>query len=153
MRSWWGEGAGFRIALVEVVDILPAVVDAVVGAACAVPLIGSRMFDNAPLHWGPLCCLVPSRVPFSENFGCLVADNLPAFGIVSIAGVFAALPAIAVFVPLVVPVIDSGGGKGGPLILLFWCRPVICCACICAWCGCCVCITFIAGPPWPTDAI
>ena len=40
MRIWWGEGAAFRIALVEavdirptVVDIRPAVVDAVVGGA------------------------------------------------------------------------------------------------------------------------
>ena len=42
MRSWWVEGAGFRIALVEavgirpaVVDILPAVVAAFLGGACA----------------------------------------------------------------------------------------------------------------------
>ena len=49
MRSWWGRGAGFRIALVEAVDILPdvvhicsAVVAAVVGIACASPLLGSR---------------------------------------------------------------------------------------------------------------
>ena len=66
MRSWWGEGAGFRIALVEAVGILPAAVDShpvvvasVVNVACAVPLLGSRLFDNLPLHWGPLCCLVP----------------------------------------------------------------------------------------------
>ena len=70
MRSWWGEGAGSRIALVEVVDIRPAVVAAVVGVACAAPLLGSRLFDNAPLHWGPLCCLVPCRVPFAGNVGC-----------------------------------------------------------------------------------
>ena len=59
MISWWGEGAGSRIALVEVVDIRPAVVAVFVGVACAVPLVGSRLFDNAPLHWGPICCLVP----------------------------------------------------------------------------------------------
>ena len=53
MRSWWGEGAGFRIALVEAVGILPADVDtrpvvvaAAVGVACAGPLFGSRLFDN-----------------------------------------------------------------------------------------------------------
>ena len=45
MRSWWGEGAKFRIALVEAVGIHPAVVvirpvvvAAVVGVACACPL-------------------------------------------------------------------------------------------------------------------
>ena len=110
MKSWLGEGAGYRIALVEVVDILPAVVAAVVGVACAAPLLGSRLFDNAPLHWGPLCCLVPCRVPFSENGGCLVADKLPAVGIVSIAGGFEVVPAIDVLVPLGVPEIDAGGG-------------------------------------------
>ena len=56
-------------------------------------------------------CLVPCRVPFSENVGCLVANKLPAVGIVTIAGVFAAVPAIAVSVPLVVPAIDLGGPK------------------------------------------
>ena len=57
MRNWWGEGAGFRIALVEAVDIRPAVVDirpavvaAVVGVACAGPLLGSCLFDNTPLY-------------------------------------------------------------------------------------------------------
>ena len=69
------------------------------------------MFDNAPLHWGLLCFLVPFRVPFAENVGCLVADKLPAVGFFPIAGGFAAVPALAVFVPLVVPVIDSGGTK------------------------------------------
>ena len=66
MRSWWGEGAGFRIALVEAIGIHPAVVDTrpvfvadVVGVACAGSLFGSRLFDNSPLHWGPLCCLIP----------------------------------------------------------------------------------------------
>ena len=53
MRSWWEEGAGSCIALVEVADIRPAVVDAVVGVACAGSLFGSRLFDNSPLHWGP----------------------------------------------------------------------------------------------------
>ena len=83
-----------------------------------------------------------------ENDSCLVADKLPDVGIVAIAGGFAAVPAIAVFVPLVVPAIDWGGAK-----VLFWCCPIICCACICAWCGCCVCMAFIAGLTWPTDAI
>ena len=45
MRSWWGEGAGSRIALVAVVDIRPAAIAAVVGVACAVPLLGSLLFD------------------------------------------------------------------------------------------------------------
>ena len=99
MRSWWGEGSGFRIAPVEVVDIRPAVVADVVGVACAGPLLGSRLFDNAPFHWEPICCLVPRRVPFYENVGCLVADKLPDVGIVAIAGVFAAVPAIDVLVP------------------------------------------------------
>ena len=81
MRSWWGEGAGSRIAIVEVVDIRPAVVAAVVGVACAGPLLGSRLFDNSRLHWGPLFCLIPCRVPFAENVGCLASDNLPAVGI------------------------------------------------------------------------
>ena len=66
----------------------------------------------------------------------MAADNLPAVDIVAISGGFAAVPDIAVAVPLVVPAIDLGGAEGGLLILLFWCRPVICCACICAWCGC-----------------
>ena len=94
MRSWWGDGAGSRIALFEVVDIRPTVVAAVVGVACAGPLLGSRLFDNAPLHWGPLRCRVTCRVPFAENVGCLVADKLPAVGIVAIAGGFVAVPAI-----------------------------------------------------------
>ena len=130
MRSWWGEGVGSRIAFVVVVNIRPAVVAAVVGVACAGPLLVSRLVDTAPLRWGPLRCRVPCRVPFAENVGCLVADKLPDVVIVAISGGFAAVPAIAVLVPLDVPVIDSGGpkGEGGPLILLFWCRPVICCA-------------------------
>ena len=111
MRSWWGEGAGLCIALVEVVDIRPAVVSAVVGGACAGPLLGSRLFDNSRLHCGPLCCLVPCCVPFAENFGCLVDGILPAVGIFAIAGGFAAVPAIAVFVLLVVPTIYWRGQK------------------------------------------
>ena len=78
MRSWWGEGVGSRSALVVVVDIRPAVVAAVVGVVCAGLLLVSRLFDNAPLHWGTLRC----RVPFAENVGCLVVDKLPAVGIV-----------------------------------------------------------------------
>ena len=82
MRSWWGEGVGYRIALFVVVDIRPAIVAAVLGVACACPLLGSRLFDTAPLHWAPLRCRVPCRVPLAENVGCLVADKLPAVGIV-----------------------------------------------------------------------
>ena len=129
MRSWWGEGAGFRIALVEAVDIHPAVVDirpavvaSVAGVACAGPLLGSRRFDNSPLHWVPLCCLVPCRVSFAENVDCLAADNLPAVGIFSIAGGFAAVPAISVFVPPVVSAIDSGGAK---VARLYYCSGAV----------------------------
>ena len=111
MRSWWGEGAGSRIALVEVVDVLPTVVAAVVGVAYAGPLLGSCMFDNAPLHWGLLHFRVPCCAPFSENVGCLVADKLPAVGIAAISVCFAAAPGIAVSVPLGVPAIDLGGAK------------------------------------------
>ena len=128
MRSWWVEGDGFRIALVEAVDIHPAVFDIgpvvvadVVGVACAGTLIGSHLFDNSPLHWGPLCCLVPCRFPFAENVGCLDSDNLPAIGIVAIAGVFAAMSAISVFLPLVMPDIDSGGAK---VARLYYCSGV-----------------------------
>ena len=80
MRSWWEEGVGYCIAFVVVVDIRPAVVTTVLGVACAVPLLGSRLVDVAPLCWGPLRCRVPCRVPFVENFGCLVSDKLPAVG-------------------------------------------------------------------------
>ena len=111
MRSWWGEGVGSCIALVVVVDIRPAIVADVVGVACAGLLIDSRLFDNAPLHWGLLRFRVPCRVPFAENVVCLVADKLPAVGIVAIAGGFAAVPAISVLVPLGVPAVDSGGAK------------------------------------------
>ena len=111
-------GSCFRIALVEavvihpdVVDILPAVVASIVGVAYDGPLLGSRLFDNSPFHWVPLCCLAPCRVPFAENVGCLVADNLSAVNIVGPAGGFLAVPAIAVSMPLVVPAIDSGGTK------------------------------------------
>ena len=109
MRSWWGEGVGSRIVFVVVVDIRPAVVAAVVGVACAGPLLGSRLVDTAPLRWGPLRFRVPCRVPFAKNVGCLVADKLPAVGIVAIAGGFAAVPAIAVLVPLGVNSIAAGG--------------------------------------------
>ena len=105
-----------------VVDIRPAVVADVVGVACDGPLLVSRLFDNSPLHWGLLCCLVPCRVPFAENVGCLAADNLPSFGIVAIAGGFAAMPAIAVFVLLVVPAIYLGGPK---VARLYYCSGVV----------------------------
>ena len=52
----------------------------------------------------------------------MAADNLPAVGIVSTAGGFAAVPAIAVFVPLVVPTIDSGGAK---VARLYYCSSVV----------------------------
>ena len=100
-----------RIAFVVVVDIRPAVVAAVVGVACAALLIGSRLVDVAPLRWGLLHFRVPCRVPFSENGGCLVADKLPAVGIVAIAGGFEVVPAIDAFVTFVVPAIYSGGPK------------------------------------------
>ena len=50
MRSWWGESAGSCNVLVEVVSIRPVVVAAVVVVVCAGPLLGSRLFDNVPLH-------------------------------------------------------------------------------------------------------
>ena len=109
MRSRWGESVGSRIAFVVVVDILCAVVAAVAGFACANPLLGSRPVDTVPLHWGPLRCRVPCRVPFAENVGCLVAEMIPAVGIVSISGGLGAVPAIAVLVPLGVPAIAAGG--------------------------------------------
>ena len=81
------------------------------GVSCAGPLLGIRLFDNAPLHWAPLCCLVTYRTPFSENVGCLVTDKLPAVGIVAISGGFVAVPIISMFVPLVVLTIYFGGPK------------------------------------------
>ena len=125
MRSWWGEGVGSCISFVVVVDIRPAVVAAVVGIACAGPLLGSRLVDTAPLRWGPIRCHVPCRVAFAENVGCLVADMLPAVGIVAIVGGFAYVPDIAVLVPFGVPAISVGGGNGGPLIFLFWFCPIV----------------------------
>ena len=132
MICWLGEGAGFRIALVEAVDIRPAVVDiypaivaAFFGGACAGPLRSSRQFDNSPLHWGPLCFLVPCRFPFAENVSCLDSDNLPAVGFVAIAGGFAAVPAISLFVPLVVPVIDLGRPKVARLYYCFGAVPLV----------------------------
>ena len=95
----------------DVIDTRPVGVDAVVGVACAGSLFGSRLFDNSPLHWGPRCCLFPCRVPFAENIGCLATDNLPAVDIVATAGGFAAVPAISMSVPLVVPAIDLGGAN------------------------------------------
>ena len=52
----------------------------------------------------------------------MVAGNLPAVGIVAIAGGFAAVPAIAVFVPLVVPAIDLGGPK---VARLYYCSGAV----------------------------
>ena len=157
MRSWWGEGVGSRIAFVFSVDIRPAYFHAVVsvaaGVAFADPLLGSHMVDTVPLCWVPLRCRVPCRVPFTENVGCCVAEMIPAVGIMSISGGWSAVPAIAVFGSLGVTDIAVGGGAGGPLMFLFWCCPIGWCACICTWCGCCICIALIAGPPWPTDAI
>ena len=80
MISWWGEGAGFRIALVEAVDILPdvvhicsAVAAAVVGIACASPLLGSRLFDKCTIAFGP--AMLPRPLPrplfwIRRLFGC-----------------------------------------------------------------------------------
>ena len=62
------------------------------------------------MYWGPFC-LVPCHVPFAENENCLAADNLPDIDIVATAGGFAAVPAIALAVPLVVTVIDLGEAK------------------------------------------
>ena len=114
MRSWWGGGAGFRILLVvavsihpDVVDTRPDVVAAVVGVAFSGSLFGSHLYDNSPWHWGPLCC----RIPFAENVGYFASDNLPAVDIVATAGGFAAVPAIAVSVPLIVSSIDLGGQR------------------------------------------
>ena len=95
----------------DVVDTRPVVVASVVGVSFAGSLFGSRLYDNSPWHWGPLCCRVPCRVPFAENVGFFAADNLPAVDIVATAGGFAAVPAIALSVPLVVPVIYLGGAK------------------------------------------
>ena len=123
MRSWWGEGVGSRIAFVFSVDIRPtyfhAVFSVVAGVAFNDPLLGSHMVDTVPLCWFPLRCRVPCRVPFTENVGCCVAEMIPAVGIVSIAGGWAAVTAIAVFGPLGVPVISAGRGAGGPLMFLF----------------------------------
>ena len=47
------------------------------------------------------------------------ADNLIAVDIVAPVVGFAAVPAIAVSVLLIVPAIDLGGDEGGPLMLLF----------------------------------
>ena len=108
-----------------VIDIRPDVVDDAVGVACASPLLDIRLVDTAPLRWVLLHRRFPYRAPFAENVGCLVADMLPAVGIVPIAGGFAAVPAIAVLVPLGVPAIAVGGGHGGPLIFMFWCCLIV----------------------------
>ena len=92
-----------------VADIHPAVVAAVAGVAYSGPLVGSRLVDTAPLHWGSLRFRVPCRVPFAENVGCLVADMLPTVGFVVISGGFAAVTVIYVLVPLGVPAIAAGG--------------------------------------------
>ena len=123
MRSWWGEGVGSRIAFVFAVDTRPAYFHAVVAVVADIafsePLLGIRLVDTVPLRWVPLCCRVPCRIPFAENVGCCVAEMIPAVGIVSIAGGWAAVTAIAVFGPLGVPVISAGRGAGGPLMFLF----------------------------------
>ena len=109
MRSWWVEGVGSRIAFVFTVDICPAYFYAVVAAAlcvtCADPLLGSPLVDTVLLRWVLLHC----RVPFSENVGFWVAEMLPAVGVVSISGGWAAVPDIAVLGPLGLPVIAAGG--------------------------------------------
>ena len=99
-----------------VVDTRPVVVADVVGVAFSGPLSGSCPFGTAPLYWGP-CCLVLCRALFAENDFCFSADNLPAVDIVATDGGVAAVSAIAVDVPLVVPAIDLGG-EGGALVLL-----------------------------------
>ena len=109
MRSWWGEGVGYLISFVVAVDIRPAVVAAVADVACAGPLLGIHLVDTVPLRWVPLRCRALCRVPFAENIGCWVAEMLPTVGIVSIVGGWAAVPAIAVLVPLGVPAIAAGG--------------------------------------------
>ena len=95
----------------DVVDTRPVFVAAVVGVAFSGSLFGSRLYDNSLWHWGLLCCRVPCHVPFAGNVGCFAADTLPAVDIVATAQGFAAVPAIAVSVPLVVPAIDLGGPK------------------------------------------
>ena len=53
----------------------------------------------------------PLPCPLAENDECLAADNLHTVDIVATAGGFAAVPAISVAMPLVVPAIDLGGTK------------------------------------------
>ena len=73
------------------------------------------------MHWGPFC-LVPCRVPFAGNDDCFAADNLPAVDIVSTAGGVAAVAAISVAVPLVMPAIYLGGTK---LARLYYCYSAV----------------------------
>ena len=80
------------------------------------------------MDWGP-CFLVPCRVPFSENYDCFAADNLPAVDIVATAGGVAAVAAIAVAVPLVVPAIDLGGAKVARLCYFYSTVPVVAVLC------------------------
>ena len=96
------------------VDTRPAYLHAVVAAAlcvaCANPLLGSPLVDTVLLRWVLLHC----RVPFSENVGFWVAEMLPTVCIVSIAGGWDAVPAIAVLGPIGLPTIAEGGG---PLVV------------------------------------
>ena len=52
----------------------------------------------------------------------MVAYKLPSVGIVAIAVGFAAVPDISVFVPLVIPAIDSGGPK---VARLYYCSGAV----------------------------
>ena len=45
------------------------------------------------------------------------------------------------------------GGRWGSIHFHVLVLPHILFACICAYCGCCVCTSLAAGPPFPTDAI
>ena len=117
MRSWWGEGVGYRIASpVVAVDIRPAHFHAVAaaagGVACAVSLPGNRLVENVPLCWVLLRCRGPCHVPFVENGGCWVYGRLPVAGTVTIAGGWEAVPATAVLGPLGLPAISARGPLG-----------------------------------------
>ena len=117
MRSWLGEGVGFRIAFLVAFDIRPvyfhSIVAVVAVIACYGPLLVSRLVNTVPLRWVPLSFRVPFCVPFAENVGCWVAEILPAVGIMSIAGGWSAVLAIAVLGTLGVPDIAAGG----PLVI------------------------------------
>ena len=101
----------------------PLAVAAVVGVAFASSLSASCPFGTEPLHWGP-CCLVLCIVPFPENDLCFPADNLPAVEIVATAWGVAAVAAIAVAVPLVVPAIDLGWAKVARLYYCYSAVPI-----------------------------